>query len=139
MSQGKEIAKWDSNIFELVHSHGVKVPVIGLGMVNWSQHKKACYRKRRSYEFHTQANSNDSRIIKTYFELYTSGENRKYFHNNNLKVWIVPAQPHHKEASPTAKAFEFEKEDGTRDHFCLESGATNCRVTKASNLSLFAE
>ena len=122
-----------------MHSHGLKVPIIGLGLVNWNSHKDECYKRRLTYQQHQEANPCDSGIIKSYFQLYTAGEDRKYFHENDLKVFIMPARPHHDEALPTARAFEFEKRDGTRKHFCLEAGSTRCRVTRASNLSLFGE
>ena len=80
-------------------------------------------------------------IITTYFALYSSKIVRRFFIENYLKVFIVPAnQDHiHPHASADALAFEFETTDGERRHYCLENGSRNCRQTKASNISLFAD
>ena len=116
----------------------MKVPILGLGMVDYDEHKEECHSRRCSYDQRQQQNLDDASITVSFFKLYTRGPARKYFWENpEIKVFVESAQPHHRHASANAKAFEFQAKDGKRRHFCLEAGSCKCRVTKASNLSLF--
>ena len=132
------------NIFHEIESGpGVKYPVIGLGCVYQTEHQQACAQIRCTYppKEESLAKPNHDNIILTYFTLYSKKRVRRFFQENYLKVHIVPArQPHiHPNAPDNSLAFEFESTDERRRHFCLENGSRNCKQTKASNLSLFAE
>ena len=80
--------------FKIQYFHGIKVPVLGLGMVDYEDHKKASHARRCAYNQGDQAKEQDSNVILDFYKYYTQGEARAYFWNNdNIKVFITNTRP----------------------------------------------